>query len=95
MKTIEMIRNIIETTKARSAWDRAVNEYALELLEEYENNYGSDACAPCETDLLNGASNWKEYSWGGCSLIYDRNIAQRTLFPFRTEKDPQRRKEAQ
>ena len=35
MKTIENIRNIIETTKARSAWDRAINTYALELLEQY------------------------------------------------------------
>jgi hypothetical protein len=86
MKTIEMIRNTIENAKTRSAWDRAVNEYALELLEEYENNYGPDACAPCETDLLNGASNWKEYSWGGCSLIYNGDIAERTCTPTELKK---------
>lgn len=86
MKTIETIRGIIEITKVRSAWDRAINEYALELLEEYENNYGSDACAPSETDLLNGAPNWKEYSWGGCSLIYDGDIAQRTCSPSELKK---------
>ena len=27
MKTIQEIRNIIETTKTRSAWDRGVNTY--------------------------------------------------------------------
>lgn len=77
MTTIEVIRNAIETTKTRSAWDRGVKAYALELLEEYENNYGSDACAPIEADLLNGAHDWSQYSWGGCSLIYNRDIAAR------------------
>ena len=86
MKTIEIIRNTIENTKTRSAWDRAINTYALELLEEYENNYSSDACAPCEVDLLNGANNWKEYSWGGCSLIYDGDIAERTCTPSELKK---------
>lgn len=86
MKTIEIIRNTIENTKTRSAWDRAINAYALELLEEYENNYGSDACAPCEADLLNGASNWKEYSFGGCSLIYNGDIAERTCTPSELKK---------
>lgn len=86
MKTIEQIRNILETTRTRSAWDRGVNAYALELLEEYENNYGSDACAPCEDDLLNGASDWKQYSWGGCSLIYDADIARRLCSPSELKK---------
>jgi hypothetical protein len=86
MTTINKIRAIIETTKTRSAWDRAINAYALELLEEYENNYGSNACAPCETDLLKGARNWKEYSWGGCSLIYGEDIARRTCSPSELKK---------
>jgi hypothetical protein len=86
MRTIEQIRNIIKSTKTRSAWDRGVNTYALELLEEYENNYGPNACAPCEADLLNGASSWKEYSWGGCSLIYNRDIAERLCNPTELKK---------
>ncbi len=28
-----------------------------------------------EEVLLNGAENWRQYSWGGCSLIYDSDIA--------------------
>jgi hypothetical protein len=86
MKTIQEIRNIIETTKTRSAWNRGVNTYALELLEEYEWNYGADACAPCEADLLNGAADWKQYSWGGCSLIYNGDIAERLCSPSELKK---------
>ena len=26
---------------------------------------------------MNGTSSWNEYSWGGCSMIYDRDIADR------------------
>jgi len=77
MTAIEKIRATLENTQPRSAWDRGVNRYALELLEEYEENYGKNACAPCETDLLNGARDWKQYSWGGSSLIYDVDIADR------------------
>lgn len=31
--------------------------------------------------LLNGASDWKAYSWGGCSLIYDQDICERLATP--------------
>jgi len=31
--------------------------------------------------MLNGAQNWYQYSWGGCSLIYDRDIAERLCTP--------------
>lgn len=86
MTTIETIRATIETAKTRSAWDRAINTYALELLEEYEENYGRNACAPCETDLLNGAANWSQYSWGGSSLIYNEDIARRTCSPSELKK---------
>lgn len=60
----------IEATTPRSAWDKAVKQYALELLENLEGDY-------TEAALLNGAENWKAYSYGGCSLIYDADIAER------------------
>jgi hypothetical protein len=37
-------------------------------------------------DLLNGASNWDQYSWGGCSLICDRDIAIRLCTPSELKK---------
>ena len=31
--------------------------------------------------LLNGADDWKQYSWGGCSFIYDGQIAENLATP--------------
>lgn len=83
MKTIKEIRKALKTCKPRSAWEKGVNEYAFELLEEYEN-YVYDAIrlkkplpALNRLTLLNGAKNWKDYSYGACSLIYDCDIAKR------------------
>ena len=30
---------------------------------------------------MNGASSWDQYSWGGCSLIYNSDIAERLCTP--------------
>ena len=84
MKTIAEIRQEIENKKTRSAWDKGVKEYALELLEDMENERKlakeTDMAvypATLEVELLNGAMNWKQFSWGGCSLVYDVQIAKR------------------
>ena len=84
MKTIAEIRQEIENKKTRSAWDKGVKEYALELLEDMENERKlakeTDMAvypATLESELLNGAMNWKQFSWGGCSLVYDFQIANR------------------
>ena len=71
----------IEAQKARSAWARGVKVYALELLEAYEGEEIPENWEALKADLLNGAENWKAYSWGGCSLIYDRDIAERLSTP--------------
>ena len=59
---------------ARSAWSKAVKEYALELVESLEGKYS-------QVKLLNGAENWSAYSYGGSSLIYDADIAERLCSP--------------
>ena len=64
----------IGNQSARSAWDKAVKQYAIELLESLEREYSREA-------LLNGAQNWNDYSYGGCSLIYDQDIAERLCCP--------------
>lgn len=48
----------------------------LDLITEDEY---ADACNPklLEKLLLNGADSWGQYSWGGCWLIYDSDIAER------------------
>lgn len=86
MKTIKELKQTIEAQPARSAWDKAVKVYAYELIEEMDDNkefYGSPAD---KKELLNGASGWNEYSWGGCSLIYDADIAERTCSPSELKK---------
>ena len=93
MKTIAEIRQEIENKKPRSAWDKGVKEYALELLEDMENERKlakeTDMAvypATLEAELLNGAMNWKQYSWGGCSLVYDMQIAKRLCSPSELKK---------
>ena len=61
----------------KSAWSRGVEEYADELRQNLcENNL-----KPTEANMLNGARDWKEYSYGGNSLIYDEDIARRLSSP--------------
>ena len=94
MKTTNEIRTAIESAKARSAWNRGVVAYALELIEELEDAISGgyfdaeDIESPklLERQLLNGASNWIEYSWGGCSLIYNGDIADRLCTPSELKK---------
>lgn len=85
MKIKEMISKI-EGLKVRSAWDKGVKVYAIELLEELENIENTDNIT--EKILLNGATNWSEYSWSGCSLIYNDDICERLC----TESEKKRTK---
>lgn len=71
-----MIIEKLESQKGRSAWARGVNEYAIELLEENES-INFDNARLLERSLLNGADDWSHFSWGGCSHIYDEDIAER------------------
>lgn len=81
MKTVIMIREAIETTKCRSAWDRGVKEYALDLLDTLDPNAEFCASPADRKDLFNGADSWEQYSWGGCALIYNADIAERLCTP--------------
>jgi hypothetical protein len=88
-KCIEDVRKEIVgfSTKSKSAWDRGVRGYAEELfvgyVEEILNitDFNVRIGKITEKDLLNGASNWREYSWGGCSEIYDGEICKRLCSP--------------
>lgn len=88
------IEAALEASPARSAWDRGVKAYAAELLEELETAAAGgwfdldDLAAPkvLQKALLNGASDWSQYSWGGCSLCYDSDIARRLCTPTELKK---------
>jgi len=78
MTTTE-IRKELETRKDRSAWNKGVTVYALELIDSLEENDVTELTgAPADRqEMLNGAKDWAQYSWGGCALIYDEDIATR------------------
>ena len=81
------VRETIENTRTRSAWDRGVQAYALELLDDYdeyvryEANEGADIPDLDKRTILNGAGDWIQYSYGGSSLIYNTDIAKRLCSP--------------
>lgn len=60
-----------ESTKARSAWGKGVALYAIDLLDNLENREIT------KENLLNGAKDFKDYSYSGLSLIYDEDICKR------------------
>lgn len=86
LKSVSEITAIIESTKARSAWSRGVKAYAIELLSELPRNVDYGSPMSLVDDMLNGARNWSQYSWGGCSLIYDEDIAKRLCTPSELRK---------
>lgn len=68
----------------RSAWSKAVAAYCDDLLESIEN----EEIQPdtLKAALLNGARDWSQYSYGGCALIYDADIAERVCCPSELKK---------
>lgn len=72
MKNLNEIRTAIKATTARSAWERGVKAYALDLLAEAD-----EAAEVTREALLNGARDWCEYSEGGRALIHNEAIAGR------------------
>jgi len=73
-KTTQSALETLALTPARSAWGRGVKAYAIELIESLEGDYSYGA-------LLNGATDWRAYSYGGNALIYDADIAERLCNP--------------
>lgn len=79
--------NLIEKIKTNSAWSNGIKNYMFELVENIENhkNYINKNLKDLSINelkeiCLNGATNWSQYSWGGCSLVYNYDILE-NLFP--------------
>lgn len=84
--TTSMTLNIKIWT-ARSAWEKGAKTYALELLGNIEDDITADLSAEeLERRLLSGAPTWDAYSYDGCSLIYDEDIAARLCEPWELRK---------
>ena len=85
------LRKLVEEIPNRSAWKKGVKKYADELLDNLEERAQSYERLPKDEKelkewLLNGAMDWEDYSYGGCSLIYDGDIAERLCTPSDLKK---------
>ena len=76
----------IEAMPARSAWAKGVKEYAVNLLDNIEDIEAFSNPEMLKKTLLNGASDWEQYSWGGCALCYDLDIAAALCTPSELKK---------
>lgn len=80
MKKQELVNKLNKLTP-RSAWSRAVVSDAVDLVDslncsEFPNNWEE-----LKKLLLNGAADWSEYSYGGCALVYNGDIAKHYCTP--------------
>ena len=96
--------------KSRSAWDRGVDAYALDILDTIEDRADLDGypltAGTFREYALNGAKDyqhpddlraaWGVASWGGSYLIYNEDIARRLCSPseFAKTKNGERRPNA-
>lgn len=76
----EMLIRELEARKDRSAWNKGVTNFAIDLIDGVEDGTNITRKTIQET-LLNGADNWMQYSYGGCYLIYDGDIAKALCTP--------------
>jgi hypothetical protein len=72
----ETLISALESHKARSAWSKGVKNYAIDLVDGLD-----DSLNITKQNLLNGATDWSSYSYGGCALIYDADIAEALCSP--------------
>ena len=94
MTNIEKLYQSIESEKQRSAWDKGITKYALELVEQlgeqinggYFEELDLTESKKVRAALLNGAADWSQYSWGGSALIYNGDIAERLCCPSELKK---------
>ena len=74
----ELLEALDEMPRGRSAWSRAVHQYAREMVEDLDEGTTLTRDTARRV-VLNGAKDARQYSEGGCSLIYD--IAKRVCTP--------------
>ncbi len=89
LQSIEML----QSKKYRSVWDNAISEDAINLLEIIIDHDRIDSLNDniIDRDLfkklaLNGAKNWNEFSYGGCSYVYDEDIMKHYSIPSYIKK---------
>ena len=83
MKYYELSK-MLDDVNVRSAWDKGVKHYADVLLDCVDPM--EEVSENLEVTLLNGAKDWKEYSWGGCAYVDNESIAKVLCTPSEFKK---------
>ena len=82
---IKELINKLENQKPRSKWNKGILNYGIMLLENLQDEHkkinDDISFKDLESLLLNGAESWRKYSYGGCALVYDEDIAQMLATP--------------
>lgn len=79
----DIMLKITKSIKPSTIWDKGVKTYALELIDSIDNvNLIDLESEEIEDALLTGSYNWKDYSWCGGSLIYNKDICERLATPL-------------
>lgn len=80
-RRIDEIQRELAALPARRAWDKGVKSYAEELFDDYLDRYDLKAAERIgkltEADLLRGAKDWSQFSYGGCAEVCDEDICAR------------------
>lgn len=84
---------LVKSSKGHSAWSQGVKTYALELIENLGDMREYPNSTLLKKGLLNGAPSISDYSYGGCSLIYDGDIAERLCNPTELKRTSHGQKE--
>lgn len=85
------LAKVAERAEITAGWYNGVADYALDLIDSLdEMNF--DPSKDYTIDelyklMLNGANDWRQYSYGGSSLIYNDDIAKRLCTPSELERN--------
>ena len=85
MKKQELL-NKLEKLTPRGAWRRAVVSDAVDLVDSLNCSEIPNNWEELKKALLNGAADWSAYSYGGCALVYDEDIARHYCTPSELRK---------
>ncbi|MBR6448296.1 MAG: hypothetical protein IKS74_07510 [Methanomicrobium sp.] len=89
MVTYKQLLQVLNSYNPRSAWDKGVKKYAIGIIKDFDYESDNGGIIPNnfgEKYLLNGARDWKQYSWGGSSYAYDGDIAKMLCSPSELKK---------
>jgi hypothetical protein len=89
MTDISKIKTWVESSSCKSHWERAVRDYALEMISQCDKkNITSYKQIPnhCNAMNMTDYAIAKDLSEGGCFEVYDVDIAKRLCTPSQLKR---------